>query len=143
MEQFIEFAGNHLALFVALIIISALLAQNLWASTSNAGGAVDSGRATELINREEAVVVDVRAMADFAKGHIINAVNIPSNGFKEQIKQLEKYKDSPIIIYCSSGANSGASCKLLRKEGFEKVHQLRGGLMAWQSANLPISQKKK
>ncbi len=143
MEQFIEFAGNHVALFAALIVISALLAQNLWASTSNAGGAIDPPRATELINREEAVVVDVRAMADFAKGHIINAINIPNNGFKDQIKKLEKHKDSPIIVYCSSGANSGAICKLLRKEGFDKVYQLRGGLMAWRNAGLPVSRKNK
>lgn len=143
MEQFIEFAGNHIALFAALIVISAILAQSFWASSSGAGRAVDPSRATELINREDAVVVDVRAMADFAKGHIINAINIPTNGFKDEIKKLEKHKDSPIIVYCSSGANSGANCKLLRKEGFEKVYMLRGGLMAWRSASLPVSRKKK
>ncbi len=141
MEQLIEFAGNHIALVAALAVILFLLAQNL-VSGLGGKGTVDPPGAIELINREDAVVVDVRPMADFSSGHIMKAINIPMNGFSNQIAQLEKHKNKPIIISCRSGAQSTAACKLLRSQGFEKVYNLQGGILAWQSANLPITRKK-
>jgi rhodanese-related sulfurtransferase len=140
MEQFVEFVGNHLFLFFALALVLFLLAQNLMAAADKS--AVKPEAATALINHEDAVIVDVRPMNDFSTGHIINAINIPSNSLKSQIGQLDKYKDRPIIMACRSGAQSSAACKQLRKNGFEKVYNLQGGMMAWQSANLPVSKKK-
>jgi len=141
MEQFNEFVGNNFPLFLGLAIVLGLLAQNLWASFTNKA-AVDPARATELINREDALVVDVRAMADYAKGHIINAINIPSNGFKDQLHQL-KDKGQAIIVVCNNGATSGSICKLLRTNGFENIYELKGGMMAWTGVNLPVSKNKK
>ncbi|MES9869167.1 MAG: rhodanese-like domain-containing protein [Sedimenticola sp.] len=141
MQQLIEFAGNHLFLVLALFVVLALLIQNLLASSGKFS--VQPAGATDLINREDAVVVDVRPMNDFSKGHIINAINIPSNSLKNQLGQLEKDKDKPIIMACRSGAQSSAACKVLRKEGFEKVYNLHGGMLAWESANLPVSRKRK
>ena len=73
---------------------------------------------------------------------IINAINIPSNGFNNQINSLNKYKNQPIIVSCRSGSQSQAACQQLRKAGFEKVFNLRGGILAWQNASLPITRKK-
>jgi len=139
MAQFNEFVGNNFPLFLGLAVVLGLLAQNLWASFMNKA-ALDPARATELINREDALVVDVRAMADYAKGHIINAINIPSNGFKDQLHQL-KNKEQPIIVACNTGTTSGGICKILRENGFEKVYELKGGMMTWSSVNLPLSKK--
>ncbi|PLY12412.1 MAG: hypothetical protein C0631_16850 [Sedimenticola sp.] len=141
MEQLIEFAGNHLMLVVALLIVIALLAQNFIAGIDKS--AVDPHKAIEMINREEAVVVDVRPMNDFSEGHIINSINVPANSLKNQIKTLEKHKDKPIIMACRSGAQSSTAGKQLRKEGFEKVFNLQGGILAWQNANLPVTRKRK
>jgi rhodanese-related sulfurtransferase len=140
MQQFLEFAGNNLFLFGALVVVLVLLAQNIIAGTDKT--AVTPGGATELINREEAIVVDVRPMNDFSSGHIINAINIPANSLSKQLAQLEKHKDKPVIVACRSGAQSAAACKQLRKEGFEKVHNLKGGMLAWESDNFPVSRKK-
>ena len=140
MAQLIEFIGNHITLFIALAVISALLVQNLMAGAG--AGYIDTGRVTELINRDDAVVVDVRPMADFSGGHIINALNIPVGSFKNQLGQLEKHRDKPIIITCRSGVQSSAAYKALRGAGFEQVYELRGGMTAWQGANLPVSCKK-
>ena len=140
MEQFVEFAGNHEILFLALGLILGLLTYNLLVGNK---GALDPLSATAKINHEDAVVVDVRPAADYSKGHIINAINIPSNGFAKQIGTLDKYKDRPIIISCRSGAQSSHACNQLRKQGFGEVYNLRGGILAWQNANLPISKKKK
>lgn len=140
LAQLIEFIANHWLLFLALVVILALLVHNL---AVGGKGSVDPVAATDLINRRDAVVVDVRPAADFAKGHIINAMNLPMNGFKNQISVLQKHKDKPILVSCRSGAQSTAACKELRKEGFREVYNLRGGLLAWENANLPLTRKKR
>ncbi|MEA3278166.1 MAG: rhodanese-like domain-containing protein [Pseudomonadota bacterium] len=139
-QQLIEFVANHWVLFLALALILALLVHNLVAGSK---GSVDPVGATDLINHHDAVVVDVRPVADYAKGHIINALNIPMNGFKNQTGVLQKHKDKPILVSCRSGSQSAAACQQLRKEGFSEVYNLRGGILAWQSANLPLTRKKR
>lgn len=140
MEQLLEFAGNHALLVGAFL---AVLTALLWNLATDPGGknAVDPLGATAMINHEEAVVLDVRSMAEFKDGHIVNALNIPLNGLGNNLKQLDKYRGKPIVAVCRSGSRSGAACSLLRKHGFENVKNLRGGMMAWQSANLPVKRK--
>ena len=140
MEQLIEFSGNHLVMVVAFFFILALLIWNLITDPGSKGG-VDAVGATELINREDALVIDVRPMNDFSQGHIVGARNIPMNGFKNQLGQLEKHKERTIVVNCRSGNQSQMACKLLREAGFSKVFNLRGGMMGWQSANLPVTRK--
>lgn len=140
LQQLIEFVGNHWVLFTALAVIIALLVHNLLASGK---GSVNPSGATDLINHKDALVLDVRPAADFAQGHIINALNLPMNGFKKQIGTLQKHKERTILVTCRSGSQSAMACQQLRKEGFADVSNLRGGILAWQSANLPLSKKKK
>ena len=138
MQQFFEFAYNHLILVSALTVVGSALAFTLFRDNRSK---ILPANATTLINREDALVVDVRSKADFAKSHIINAINIPINGFNDQLNLLEKHRDKPIIIYCSSGAQSSQACSKLTKEGFEKVHNLKGGIMAWLNDGLPTTRK--
>ena len=139
MQQLIEFTMNHWVLVLSFVLVAALLIYNLLQGNK---GSLDPSGATDLINHQDAVVVDVRPAADYQKGHIINAVNIPSNGFANQINSLNKYKDRPIIVSCRSGSQSQAACQQLRKAGFEKVFNLHGGVLAWQNASLPLTRKK-
>jgi len=136
----IEFVGNNWYLFVALVVILGLLTHNLIVGGK---GSVDPGGATDLINHKNALVIDVRPAADFAQGHVINAINIPFNGFKDQIGTLQKHKARPIVVSCRSGSQSSAACQQLRKQGFQDVYNLSGGLMAWQNAGLPLTRKKR
>ncbi len=140
MSQLLEFLVNHWMLFLALGVISGLLVHNVLHGNK---GSVDALGAIELINRDGALVVDVRPTADFAQGHIINALNIPMNGFKNQIGTLQKYKDHTLVVSCRSGSQSTQACSHLRKEGFQKVFSLRGGILAWQAANLPLTRKRR
>ena len=140
MSQLIEFIGNHWYLFLALIVILGLLTHNLIVGGK---GSVGPLQATELLNHREAVIIDVRPAADYARGHIINALNIPMNGFNNQLATLNKYKGRPIIVNCRSGAQSSVACTHLRKAGFEEVYNLQGGIMAWESASLPLTRKKR
>lgn len=139
MEQLIEFTMNHWILVTSFVLVSGVLIHNLLQGTK---GAVDPVSATDMINHQDAVIVDVRPAADYHKGHIINAINIPINGFNNQINTLNKHKEKPVIVSCRSGSQSHSACQQLRKEGFEQVYNLRGGILAWQSANLPITRKK-
>jgi len=138
--QIFEFMGAHWVLFAALGVILGLLTYNLLVGDK---GSVDPMGATELINHQEAAVVDVRPAADYAKGHILHAVNIPMNGFKNQTASLNKFKEKPIVVTCRSGAQSQAACHVLRKAGFNDVYNLKGGVLAWESASLPLTRKKR
>jgi rhodanese-related sulfurtransferase len=139
MQQLIDFTMNHWILVTAFALVAGYLIFTLLQGDK---GSVDPTAATELINHQEAVVLDVRPAADFHKGHIINAISMPSNSFASQLNTLNKHKGKPIIVSCRSGAQSSSACSQLRKAGFEQVYNLKGGILAWQSANLPITRKK-
>jgi len=139
MDQYITFIGNHLLLFAALLVIVGMLVMSFFGDSLRGFKAASPAEATHLINREDAIVVDVREDNEFRSGHIVNAMHVPLGYFRDRIQKLEKYKDKPIIVGCRSGHRSGQACAMLKKAGFEKVYNLRGGVMAWQSDNLPLS----
>src|SRR5690606_25587101 len=104
MAQLIEFAGNHLALVTAFF---AVLAALIYTGVRGAGDGLPPQRAVELLNREDAVPVDVRGEADFRAGHILNAVHVPLAELKEGAARLARYKDRPLLVYCDTGSLSG------------------------------------
>lgn len=140
MEQLLEFAGNHLLLVTALAVVLVLLALNL--GTGGGKNNIEPQQAALMLSHDDAVVVDVRPMSDFAQGHIVNAINMPINGFAKDLSRLEKYRNRPVIVSCRSGNQSQSGCRQLRKAGFDNVYNLRGGMMAWQAANLPVTRKR-
>ena len=140
MEQYIEFAGNHIWLFAAFAVILAALAWNLINDPSGKFN-IDPVEATLKINREDALVLDTRSMKEFSDGHIINAENVPLNTLGNQLQKLEKHKQRPIIAVCRSGSRSATACTTLRKAGFEQVYNLRGGMLAWENAGQPVKRK--
>lgn len=93
---------------------------------------------TLLINHENAIILDVREAKEYAEGHILNSVHIPLSTLSDKMARLEKYRNQPLIASCLSGSRSGNACRMLKKNGFEKVHNLKGGITAWQNANLPL-----
>lgn len=138
MAQFVEFVINHWVLSVTFVVLLGLL---IWTSFAHAGGArkISPLDATRLINSENAIVLDVRGDGEFGEGHIVNALHIPQGSLKERLDKLEKYKKRPIISTCRTGQQSASACSLLRKNGFEKVYSLSGGILAWQNASLPLT----
>lgn len=99
--------------------------------------------ATLLINREDAIVVDVRDQGEYAQGHIPNARHLPLADLERRSGELEKFKDRPLILCCASGARSASAVAQLKKAGFGKIYNLRGGLMEWEKAGQPISRRRK
>lgn len=103
-----------------------------------AGASIDTLRATFLINREDALVLDVRETNDFANGHILNARNVPLAQLDERAGDVAKNKAKPIIVYCANGQRAGGAVAILKKHGFANVVNLGGGFAAWKSAGLPV-----
>ncbi|WP_126452099.1 rhodanese-like domain-containing protein [Sulfuriflexus mobilis] len=139
MQQFIEFATNHWDLFLALLIILLMLSGTNLISVIRGIKQISPAEATQLINHQGGIVIDVREDKEFAEGHIINSLHIPMGSVQQRIAEIEKYKQKPVIVSCRSGARSGTVCGWLRKHNFENVSNLKGGVMAWQNASLPLS----
>lgn len=135
-----EFIKQNIFL-VGLVVVSggAFLASLLRRSGGPAISVVD---ATLLINREDALVLDVRDPAEFAGGHIPEAKNVPLAKLGERISELAQYKDRPIVVVCASGMRSATACNQLAKAGFTQVKNLDGGMGRWSEANLPLTRKK-
>lgn len=142
MEQLFQFVGNHPLLFFAFGTVGGLLIWSFFGEQLQGIQSVQPQEATLLINHEDAIVLDVREDSEFAQGHIINALHIPLGSLADKVKRLEKYRDRPIIVSCASGGRSATAYHRLKKLGFEKVYNLRGGLMAWQGASFPLTKGK-
>lgn len=93
---------------------------------------------TQLINRENAVLLDVREAGEFEGGKLPNAVHIPLSQLGSRIAELAKMTSRPVVVYCARGQRSGAAGATLAKQGFANVYQLQGGLKAWKDAGLPV-----
>jgi len=100
----------------------------------------DTLKATRLYN-DDALVLDVREDKEFAAGHIPKAKHIPLGQLAGRIKELDKFKGKPVLVTCRSGQRSASACRMLRKAGFETVYNQTGGIIAWERANLPVTQK--
>ncbi|MBW7902334.1 MAG: rhodanese-like domain-containing protein [Rhodocyclaceae bacterium] len=127
---------------ILLVILAVTSGAMLLATGFGIGGPrVTTSEATNLINREDAQVIDVRDAAEFAGGHLIGARNIPVAKFGERAADLEKMKGKPVIVCCETGIRSGRAARELKKLGIERAVNLDGGLAAWRKAGLPLTSK--
>lgn len=95
-------------------------------------------RLTQLINREDALVVDLSSTADFEKGHIAGSRNATGSQFGPDHKLVAAAKSRPVVLVCRTGQASAAAAAKLKKAGFAQVYWLDGGVAAWQQADLPL-----
>jgi rhodanese-related sulfurtransferase len=136
MQQLIEFAGNHPILVGALVLLAILVIVN--EIRLKAGGVqATPAEAVRLIN-DGATVIDVRGDGPFAAGHIAGARNVPLSELGNQLESLGKRKDRPVLVYCEMGGQSAKAAAALRRAAFDRVFNLKGGLVAWQRENLPV-----
>jgi len=105
------------------------------------GKGISVTEATLLINREDAVVVDVRETQEWSSGHIANARHLALGQLDKRLSELEKFKSKPVIVCCASGNRSSSACGTLKRAGFERVFSLSGGIGAWKDAGLPVTSK--
>ena len=133
-----QFVIHNWYLFVALAVIVFLLVvgpitQQLYGIKNT-----NAAQVVQLLNREGGVIVDVCEPNEFKAGHIPNAINLPLPLLKNRLRELDKYKDKPLIVTCRMGNRSVKGAVTLRKHGFPAVYTLSGGLHAWEKDNLPV-----
>ena len=127
---------NLLLVLMALGSGGALIAMSMRRPGGRSG--VTPTQATLLINREDAQVIDVRGSDEYVSGHLPDSRNIPLEQLEARAGELEKLKDTPVILLCQTGARSSGACKQLEKLGFNKVNNLESGIAGWRSAGLPL-----
>lgn len=125
--------------WLALIVASGGML--IWQTLKNQGSGISPSQATLMINRQDAVVLDVRETGEYAEGHIPQARSIPLAQLAKRLDELERFKDKPLIVTCRSGSRSGNACSILKKNGFSQVLNLSGGTAAWEQAGLPVTKK--
>lgn len=113
----------------------------LWPLLRGNKTAITPAAATLLMNREDALVVDVREKAEWNNGHIASARHFPLAKLDEHLVEIEKFKQKPVIVCCATGARSQGARDKLAKAGFEKVFNMAGGTAAWAEAGLPLTKK--
>lgn len=143
MAQYLEFATNHWDLFLALAIILAMLMGGALTSRLRGYAQLEPSDAVRIFNHEDALMLDVREEKEYEEGHILDSLHIPLGKLGERLDELAKLREKPIIVSCRSGHRSATACARLRKEGFETVYNLKGGVLAWQNAGLPLQKKKR
>lgn len=141
MERLIEFVGNNAILFVLLAGVIALIAWTEFRRLTRKYRGLSPTEAVRLINRDEAVVVDIREDAEARKGSIAGARHIPVSVFKQRMSELEKFRERTIVVVCQTGSRSAPICEQLVGAGYPSVAQLRGGIVAWEGAGLPLKTK--
>jgi len=130
----LKFLIDNWYLILAALVSGGLLA---WPMLRRGGSSLTPAQAVQLINREKAVLIDVRDAEEFAKGHAAGARNLPLATLEGE-KSLPKNKTLPIVLMCTSGARAQRAAGMLHKLGYEKAQALAGGFPAWREANLPV-----
>lgn len=133
-----EFVQSNIWLILLAVVSGFMLIMPNLGATLRGIKEVGVLEATQLINHRDAVVVDVREDKEWATGHIPNAKHIPLGQLSSRFKELEKFKGKPVVVGCRSGHRSASACAVLKKNGFNEVYNLKGGIIAWEQASMPV-----
>ncbi|PVZ83730.1 rhodanese-like domain-containing protein [Serratia sp. S1B] len=143
LQEIMQFVSRHTILSLAWVAL--LIAVFVMTFKSRFSKVKEIGRAQAvlMINKEDAVVVDIRSRDDFRKGHIANAMNLTASEIKSgSFGELEKHKTQPVIVVCANGTTSREPAENLSKAGFENVYTLKEGIAGWSGENLPLARGK-
>ncbi len=142
MERFLEFTSNHTLLVLALMASFFLLIFSELRRKASGLVNVEAEEAVRLIN-DDAVVLDLRGVDAYARGHITGARNVPADELESRMTTLQEYKSTPIVAVCDAGMTSTKAVQQLRAAGFEAVVGLKGGMTGWSQAGFPVVTGKK
>ena len=134
----LQFLQNNwpavLVMIISAVMLVVLTLRRHWSPIREVGAM----EATQLINRRDAVMLDVRETKDYEGGRVPNAVHLPQSQLASRGDELKPLTGRPVIIYCERGQRSRTAAAALTKLGFTEVYTRRGGLRAWSEAGLPV-----
>ena len=135
IDLMFQFLGEQWILVAALATTLTMLVLH---EMRKAGPALSISEAVQLVNSEGGVFLDIRDAADYARGHITDALHIPSVALAARAGELEKFREKPVVVVCKMGHSAGPATKTLRSEGFSRAQKLSGGMMEWDAQKLPL-----
>lgn len=138
-KQLIQFIQNHWALCLAFSAVLILIIFEEFKNKIGGIPKISAQNTTLLLNRENAIILDIRNQKTFANGHILGAINITPADFDVHTKKIEPHKNHPVILVDDNDTNTSSIGAKLQKHGFTKVYILAGGLRAWKEAQLPLT----
>lgn len=133
-----QYLQNNIWMVVIAITSGLMLLWSLFGNRARGVKEVNAVEALELINRKNALVLDVREESEYKSGHLLNAKWIPLGRLADRIGELERYREQAIVVVCRSGQRSASACAALGKQGFTQAYNLSGGVMGWKKSNLPL-----
>jgi rhodanese-related sulfurtransferase len=142
LERLPEFIGAHPVLSMGFLAVTLALVLNEVTRFTQGFRHISPAQLTQLINRENALVVDISPLGDYEKGHIVGSKHLLLSQLDPESKLLAKVKELPVAVVCRTGMTSPQAAKRLVKAGFTRVHVLDGGIGAWQGADLPLAKGK-
>ena len=135
VEQIFEFISNHYILVSAFVFLLVAFVIN---EGKLGGAAITPTSLVNLVNREGAVLIDIRDTKEYSAGHIAGALSMPVSSVDARIGELESYKDKPVVLVCKMGQHASAVGRKLKALGFENVRRLSGGMAEWTASSLPM-----
>ncbi|OAI49481.1 hypothetical protein AYO45_02355 [Gammaproteobacteria bacterium SCGC AG-212-F23] len=137
MQNILEFAQHHNLLASALVAILAALLIVEFLKARRRAASLSPAALVQVMNHQNAAIIDIRSQDAFLNGHIIGAISIPLRDISEKNTKLEKFKSQPIVLICANGLDSVRIATSLKTQGFQ-VNTLNGGMRAWIDAEMPI-----
>lgn len=138
MDRVIEFSLNHWDMVLALLATVAML---IFTERRKAAPSVTPQQATVMGNDDDTLMLDIRSAADFKTGRVLNSKNIPFAELSKRMDDLQKHRDKPVVLICKTGQTAGSAANMLRKDGYEKVYRMTGGMVEWTNQGLPLARK--
>ncbi|MGV0034506.1 MAG: rhodanese-like domain-containing protein [Candidatus Azotimanducaceae bacterium WSBS_2022_MAG_OTU7] len=135
VEQIFEFVSNHYILVSVFVFLLVAFVIN---EGKQGGAAITPTNLVNLVNREDAVLLDIRDIKEYGSGHIAGAMSMPVSSIDARIGELDAYKDKPIVLVCKMGQHASATGRKLKALGFDNVRRLSGGMSEWTASSLPV-----
>ncbi len=123
--------------WILAAILAALVTALIVFEGQRGGKALTLHELTRLVNKDEAVVVDIRETKEFKEGHIVDAIHLTHQKLASRLSELEKHKSKLVVVVDKVGQHSGAAVKTLKENGFN-ANRMQGGMAEWTGQNLPV-----
>ncbi len=133
MEFFTFISEQWVLVSVLMVLVYAFAMME----RTKSGKPVTTRELTQLLNSDQAVLVDIRDSKDFKAGHVVGAIHFPVSRLKTNMSELDRHKEKIVIIADKVGQHAGSAGRMLQQNGFN-VRRLGGGMMEWQNQNLPV-----
>ena len=135
VEQIFDFVTNHYVLVSVFVFLLVAFVIN---EGKQGGAAITPTNLVTLVNREDAMLLDIRDSKEYSTGHIAGAVSMPVSSIDARIGELESHKAKPVVLVCKMGQHASATGRKLKALGFENVRRLSGGMSEWTASSLPV-----